>query len=442
MRISHRILRHTKVKAFAKTYDSLLKFFTVTALGAVMTCFTIHARASHEIEALRAYQACAPWGDCDMPLPGASALEACQNYTVGRVLGRFNPPLYDITGTPVYACNAPSVFNASGECHPAYCGAYAIVAWAPYCPTGYSLYRFDVGINWYICLRPGPHEELRYQVRLSPLVGVAESATTLVSVEPGKTTESLVAKVYDNNGQLVPNAKVKLVVDVQPYSGGHQHDEGRHSNSVNENRVGKLAPVSPSTGTVTENGKILSGTTGSNGLRFTFKAPASAGDHKITASCTDGKNCTPEGSDTVWVGVKDLIELPGLDVYVLIPNMNDPKHPDNHYMTYTAMLRVMVLAALYHGQFPDDPLLHLNDASLERGGLFDYKAKDGAAWKPPHETHREGIHIDIRANPNINPDTAIPLKNFNDFVEISKKAGGIARLHNVGTSTQHYHVRF
>lgn len=278
-----------------------------------------------------------------------------------------------------------------------------------------------------------------YTVRLSALNG--SEVGRLTSIEPGKNV-SLIARVYDKNGVVAPNVNIKLIVDVLPNSGGHRHDEGRHSNSISENRAGKLAPLPGMTATISDNGKILEGNTQQNGLRFTFTAPALAGDHKITASCTDGKSCQTEGPNMVWVGVKDLVPLPGSDVYVLLPNVNDPKHPDNHYMTYAAMLRVTSLAALYHGQFPDDPLLHLNDASLERGGLFDYKAKDGAAWKPPHETHREGIHVDIRANPDINSDTAIPVKNFKDFVEIAKKAGGIAQLHNVGTSTQHYHVRF
>lgn len=352
-----------------------------------------------------------------MPLPGASALEVCQNYTVGRVLGRFNPPLYDITGTPVYACNAPYIFNANGECHPAYCGAYAIVAWAPYCPVGYSLYRFDVAINWYTCLRHGPHEELQYQVKLSPLAGVTESGTTLVSVKPGETTENLVAKVYDNNGQVVPNAKVKLVVDVQPYSGGHQHDEGRHSNSVNENRVGKLAPVG--LGTVTENGKILTGSTGSNGLRFTFKAPASAGDHKITASCTDGKNCTLQGPDTVWVGVKNLIPLPDQNsIYRLIGQ--NQQHPDNHYLKFTALNRATVFAAFYHAKYPNTAVLYLNDASLERGGVLDLSLD----WKSPHFEHCYGTVIDIRAN---GVEGALNISSDNDpMIEKLKEIGRIA----------------
>ncbi len=266
-----------------------------------------------------------------------------------------------------------------------------------------------------------------YTIKLSTADGQQESALVLTSVEPGRSA-NLIARVYDQNNQLVPNVGVQLMLEAKQNSGGHHHGDDT---------------VAARTGTIAGQ-QVRTGNTGpgGQGFFFTHNAPGVSGDIDILATCTGGKNCTPQGPKQVWVGIKGLAPLASSEIYVLLPNVNDPKHPDNHYMTYTAMLQVTVLAVLYHGQFPDGPLLHLNDASLERGGLLDYKAKDGAAWKPPHETHREGIHIDIRANPDINPDTAIPIKNFKDFVEIAKKTGGIARLHNVGTSTQHYHVRF
>jgi len=239
-----------------------------------------------------------------------------------------------------------------------------------------------------------PQCRQNYSIKLSPLSGQAESGTILSSIEPDRSTGSLVAKVYDNNGQLVPNAKVKLVVDVQRYSGGHQHDEGRHSNGVNENRVGRLAPYPGTTATISDNGKVLEGNTGQNGLRFTFAAPVPAGDHKITASCTDGKNCQPEGPDTVWVGHKGLQPLNDNNVYILLPNNNDPKHPDNHNLTLTAASRMAVFAAMYHGKYPNLSVLQLNDASLERGGIFDLRHD----WKAPHHEHCGGSAIDIRAN--------------------------------------------
>lgn len=284
--------------------------------------------------------------------------------------GPVNDPL---TGTTVGYQQGFGFNNAAGE----------------YCSVGV---RFETVDGDYYgraqCLQ-------HYIVKLSPLTGIAESGTTLVSVEPGMTTETLIAMVYDKNGQLVPNARVKLAVDVQPYSGSHQHDEGRHSNSLSENRAGKLAPYPGTTATISDNGKVLEGNTGQVGLRFTFTAPAPAGDHKITASCTDGKNCTPEGPDTVWVGYKGLQPVGDSAVYRLIPNAaKDPGHPDNHYLTLTAASRLTVLATLYRAKYPDLAVLHLNDASLERGGIFDLSHN----WKSPHFEHCRGAVIDVRAN--------------------------------------------
>ncbi len=436
MRKSHRILGLARVKAFAQTHHYLSQFCMVIVLGAATACFTVQARASHEIEALRAYQACFPWGGCHRPLPGASALEVCQNYTIGRVLGRFNPPIF---GPDVYACNAPYIFNANGECHPAYCGAYAIVAWAPYCPAGYDLYRFDVATNWYTCLRPGPHEEQQYQIKLSLSTGSPESGTILASVEPGKTTGSMVAKVYNKNGQVVPNFNIKLVVDVKQYSGGHQHDNDR-----NTKHMGVLAPVAPSTGTVTQDGKVLEGNTGQDGLRFTFTPPAPAGDHQITASCTDGKNCTPEGPDTVWAGVKNLTALYPSEDYVLIGETGT--HPNNHYLTNEATYRTAVLASLWRQflarLFPEtDFMLHINDASLERGGIFDTRNN----WKAPHAEHCRGTVIDIRAN---DAPGAIPNGFRKIFEKFAKSVGADPRWEIPEDENgepvwrlRHYHVR-
>lgn len=196
------------------------------------------------------------------------------------------------------------------------------------------------------------------------------------------------AKVYGKNNQVIPNVNVKLVVDVMENSGGHKHDNNR-----NTKQTGILAPVSPSTGTATHDGKVLEGNTGQDGLRFNFTAPAPAGDHKIAASCTDGKNCKQEGADGVWVGVKGLESLSGSSsLYQLVGQVSS--HPDNHYLTSTALNRATVFAAFYHAKYPSIAVLHLNDASLERGGVFDISL----GWKSPHFEHCHGATIDIRAN--------------------------------------------
>lgn len=250
----------------------------------------------------------------------------------------------------------------------------------------------------------------------------APASGDLAEIEPGKVTTTLRAKVYDNNNQPVPNVKVKLEVTVEASSGGHLHDNSRPRGLLSNG-----AQV----------GIEITGMTGGDGMHFTFSAPAPTGDHKIKATCLD-RDCAQEGPDKVWVGIKNLDPLLSSSVYVLLPN-RDTAHPANHYMTSLASQRLAVLAALYHGRFPNDPLLHLNDASLERGGLFDYKARIGSPWAPPHETHRDGRAIDIRAN---SESGAIPVTNFAEFIRIARRTGGSAGVHSPGTSNQHFHVTF
>jgi hypothetical protein len=236
--------------------------------------------------------------------------------------------------------------------------------------------------------------------------GGAESSQTLTSVEPGKTGPLMAAGVYDQAGQLVPNVQVRLTADAVANSGGHRHDDPvRHSQYM-----GRLAPAGTSSGSVEQNGKVLSGSTGSDGLEFTFTAPAIAGDHTITATCTDsGVTCTQEGPDKVWVGVKGLIPIPPIPdllpqaTYQLNESDGRPvgstdSHPDNHYLTPEAVTKLWNLGFRYSMiEFPNYPLLHINDASLERGGLFDLSGN----WTPRpsgHHEHRRGTVVDIRAN--------------------------------------------
>ncbi len=297
------------------------------------------------------------------------------------------------------------------------------VHYLPYCLCDYYLGIDAVG---YFCWAYRPHDD-RYKIKIEVPGGVPESATILRSTEPGKTA-ALLARVYDQNNQLVPNVNVKLEVDVIPNSGGHQHPnapdrpKGSLSNGVTA-------------------GPIVTGSTGNNGMPFTFLAPASAGDHKITASCTD-RTCTPEGPNQVWVGVKELEPLsPSLD-YALIGETNS--HLDNHYLTNRANWALTKLAIDYNFVFkftvPSVSVLNINDASLERGGIFDIKDD----WKRPHAEHCMGTVVDIRANDEAG---AISTENRNIFEETARRYG-MDPLWEVPVTNgkqswnlRHYHVR-
>jgi len=339
------------------------------------------------------------------------------------------------------------------------------------CMAGYSIFmdaQYSYGgVNHYR-LRGGAITFARasqnYIVRLSPASSAAESETVLKSVEPtdnlsnasGKNATYLLAQVYDQNNQLVPNVGVQLNVDVVNQSGGHKH--GAENDDRHVNYSGKLSPGGGANGTVSDNGRTLTGNTDANGLTFTFTAPEPAGDHTFTALCIDGKTCTLQGPNQVWVGVKDgnkdLTSLPASSLWE--PVGDTTIHPDNYYLTERALNALTRLAQLYHDTFPNNPALRLNDASLKRGGVFDIEIKPyaddngvyhsrtpggvpGQWWVAPHEEHRRGVVIDIRANKL--PD-AIPLKDRRKFEQLIKGLPPMQFLHeSINTDNEHYHVR-
>lgn len=179
-------------------------------------------------------------------------------------------------------------------------------------------------------------------IALSP--GSNSITLTLVgdgSVSPGETIGNLRAEVTCN-GTPVP-AQVILEVEAERNSGGHLHHVNRPP--------GLLIPAS-----------------GMSPAIFPFTAPAPSGDHAIKARCVDDSCGT--ATARVWVGVKGLKWQASSANYVLLPN-RDTNHPGNHYVTANTERNVPNLASAYHRSFPNDPVLHFNDASLERGGLFD-----------------------------------------------------------------------
>ena len=265
-----------------------------------------------------------------------------------------------------------------------------------------------------------------FKIELVDLVGVEPAGT---SKREAKISQDVIAKVTDSAGQAVSSAQVKLEANVVSLSGGHAHHDPLRPK-------GKLRG-SPTSGCVSATDETsLTCTTNAEGrVAFTFFAPEPAGVHKIKASCTD-RTCTQQGPDTIEVKVPGLTAVPPSSpssVYVLIGTTES--HPDNHYLTPTALGQLQQLASLYRERFPDDLPLHLNDASLEWGGHFDIQL----TWDTgEHSEHRRGTVIDIRAN---DLTGAIPPQNFQEFEEIAAIRGMHAKLHKMGTPSQHYHVR-
>jgi hypothetical protein len=241
-------------------------------------------------------------------------------------------------------------------------------------------------------------------------------------VEPNGST--LLRAVVECGGSPSAGVELEISLSVEPHSGGHyHHDEMRPSGSISLKGEGGSHTT-------------VRGATESPGLEFQFDAPKVAGNHLISLRCVT-KSCLEEEQTKILVGVRGLQKIPDSRYYVLIPN-RDQEHPDNHFLTPDSVEKVTRIAQRYHSMFPNDPVLYLNDASLNRGGMFDFSYSSRQQyWRPPHQTHHDGRRIDIRAN---SLPSAIPARNFREFERIAKEEGCVAEIHNGGTNSQHFHM--
>ena len=149
------------------------------------------------------------------------------------------------------------------------------------------------------------------------------------------------------------------------------------------------------------------------------------------------------------MGIRGLVNIPSSGFWNLYGDTGI--HPAGHYLAGDALGKLMDLARLYKQvYFPlNTPVLQLNDASLERGGVFDidWVSQDAQGnviarrtewWTPPHSEHRRGGEIDIQANGTA---TAIPQRNFTEFHELLRRQGMTWVPHTLNRSGGHYHVR-
>ena len=97
----------------------------------------------------------------------------------------------------------------------------------------------------------------------------------------------------------------------------------------------------------------------------------------------------------------------------------------NHWGTPTMVNKLTSLASTWKNEIVASggcggssiPKLHINDISLELGGIYDYTNN----WSGPHFDHREGMDVDIRSARQ-NPD-GVPRSWEGEFCEIAKRPG-------------------
>lgn len=94
--------------------------------------------------------------------------------------------------------------------------------------------------------------------------------------------------------------------------------------------------------------------------------------------------------DTLDVGVSGLERLsdPTPDEHYFKLRGGTDTHPEGHWGTESTIKKLKEIAEEYYGS---DKILSVNDISLPKGGLFDYKD----TWEPPHKSHRTGTDADI-----------------------------------------------
>ena len=258
------------------------------------------------------------------------------------------------------------------------------------------------------------------------------------TVEPSKA-RSIKATVKGPDGPQ-GGVAVTVILDVKATSGGHDHGE-----SFDVRPRGGLSGATACPSTAPPRSVCATGATSNTApnvgvAMFTFTAPAPAGTHTFTATC---KECTNTATASVDVKVEGLVQIPDSIFYTLIEADGKTvigattNHGKNHYLTHGAAQKLQLMAIFYRynpefwllkdaykGQnlngkknlnthmYP--PPLHLNDASLVWGGVFDISGK----WGPAHEEHRRGTVIDVRANEQTGK---ISLDSFDEFKKMAKK---------------------
>jgi murein endopeptidase len=93
-------------------------------------------------------------------------------------------------------------------------------------------------------------------------------------------------------------------------------------------------------------------------------------------------------------------------------------HPEGHWGTEDTIIKLKDIAEKYYKL--SGRIISINDISLPRGGLFDYRN----TWKPPHKSHRTGTDADINQGQGPKNVDQIPCYKNDKLKEAIKKVAG------------------
>jgi hypothetical protein len=238
-----------------------------------------------------------------------------------------------------------------------------------------------------------------------------------------------------------------------PFSGGHDHDQGRPSGELgwDSDGDGRFEVTGSSIIVRTDSyGKAVLGyqTSGIAGEESIIVAIPASGVELASASVFIENT-------TFWAG--EMTSDPNAP-YVLVGTT--PKHTRNHWGRKSTFLQLLSIAMQFQERYPEYRL-RFNDISIEGGGPFDLSATDyvlgsGACcgyeagdvvnrnWNPPHRTHREGKTCDI-GHRALQGGVLVPLSGA-QWTALAEVIGGVTGYvpddESRNTDNWHYHSTF
>lgn len=126
--------------------------------------------------------------------------------------------------------------------------------------------------------------------------------------------------------------------------------------------------------------------------------------------------------DTLDVGVDGFERLkdPGPDEHYFKLRGGTVTHPEGHWGTEDTIEKLKKIGVAYYNITKKTRVLSINDISLPRGGLFDYKN----TWKPPHKSHRTGTDADINQGQGPSNKDQIPCYKNDKLKKAVRKVAG------------------
>ncbi len=211
------------------------------------------------------------------------------------------------------------------------------------------------------------------------------------------------------------NYPFTLSAYVRANSGGHNHTDNRPTGRFIDGQD-----------TVT----TLSAVTGSMGsASYVYLCSGIGG---VDSFFVQGRTKNDTATAIITLKMGDFSELTEGEHYVLTgANAGGSQHSKNHFGNPSLLNHLEILADTVYAK--KKYRLRYNDMSLADGGPFDYTNN----WNTPHQTHREGVSVDISnvALTQTNTTRSITATQLNYWM----KSIGI-NSPNIGKEGTHFHV--